>query len=206
MRVQQGFFSIQQTCRTCQGAGQRVETPCRTCGGRGRVRRNRTLAVKVPAGVDNSDRIRLAREGEPGRNGGPPGDLYVDIMLRPHPIFARDGQDLRCEVPVSFATAALGGSLDVPTLNGQVALKIPPETQSGSIFRLRGKGVRSVRSSGVGDLFCLVQIETPVHLTDEQKRMLRAFDESVSGGGARHNPKARTWFDGVREFFERMGA
>jgi molecular chaperone DnaJ len=206
IRVQQGFFSIQQTCRTCQGTGQRIETPCRDCGGRGRVRRNRTLAVKVPPGVDNGDRIRLAREGEPGRNGGPPGDLYVDIAVQPHPIFARDGQDLRCEVPVSFATAALGGSIEVPTLDGQVALKIPPETQSGSVFRLRGKGVRVVRSSGVGDLFCHVQIETPVHLTEEQKDMLRSFDESVSGGGARHNPKARTWFDGVREFFERMGA
>jgi molecular chaperone DnaJ len=206
IRVQQGFFSIQQTCRTCQGTGQRIETPCRDCGGRGRVRRNRTLAVKVPPGVDNGDRIRLAREGEPGRNGGPPGDLYVDIAVQRHPIFARDGQDLRCEVPVSFATAALGGSIEVPTLDGQVALKIPPETQSGSVFRLRGKGVRVVRSSGIGDLFCHVQIETPVHLTEEQKDILRAFDESVSGGGARHNPKARTWFDGVREFFERMGA
>lgn len=206
LRVQQGFFSIQQTCRVCQGTGQRIETPCRDCGGRGRVRRNRTLAVKVPAGVDNGDRIRLAREGEPGRNGGPPGDLYVDIAVQPHPIFAREGRDLRCEVPLSFATAALGGSIDVPTLDGQVALKIPPETQSGSVFRLRGKGVRAVRSSGVGDLFCHVQIETPVHLTETQKDMLRAFDQSVSGGGARHNPKARTWFDGVREFFERMGA
>ena len=206
MRVQQGFFSIQQTCRACQGAGQRIETPCRDCSGRGRVRRNRTLAVKVPAGVDNGDRIRLAREGEPGRNGGPSGDLYVDIGVQAHPIFARDGQDLRCEVPVSFATAALGGSIDVPTLDGQVALKVPAETQSGNVFRLRGKGVRSVRSTGVGDLFCHVQIETPVHLTEEQKTMLRRFDESVSGGGARHNPRARTWFDGVREFFERMGA
>jgi molecular chaperone DnaJ len=206
IRVQQGFFSIQQTCRACQGTGKRIETPCRDCAGRGRVRRDRTLAVKIPPGVDNGDRIRLAREGEPGRNGGPAGDLYVDISVTPHPIFAREGQDLRCEVPISFATAALGGSIEVPTLDGQVTLKVPAETQSGKVFRLRGKGVRSVRSAGIGDLFCHVQVETPVNLTDEQKATLRAFEESISGGGPKHSPKARTWFDGVREFFERMGA
>jgi molecular chaperone DnaJ len=206
IRAQQGFFSIQQTCRVCQGTGKRIESPCKDCGGRGRVRKQRTLAVKIPAGVDNGDRIRLSREGEAGRNGGPPGDLYVDITIQPHPIFMRDGQDLSCEVPISFATATLGGSVEVPTLDGQVVLKIPGETQSGNVFRLRGKGVRSVRGPGVGDLFCRVQVETPVKLTEEQKVQLRAFDASLQGGGPTHSPRARTWFDGVKEFFERMGA
>ena len=168
------------------------------------MRKNKTLSVKVPPGVDNGDRIRLSREGEAGRNGGPSGDLYVDISVKDHAIFTRDGQNLSCEVPVSFATAALGGTVDVPTLDGNVVLKIPAETQSGNLFRLRGKGVRSVRESGLGDLFCRVQVETPVNLSSEQKEKLRAFDESIQN--ARHNPRARSWFDGVKEFFERMGA
>jgi molecular chaperone DnaJ len=206
VRVAQGFFSIQQTCPSCGGAGSTIDKPCRECSGRGRVRKNKTLSVKIPPGVDNGDRIRLAREGEAGRNGGPPGDLYVDIVVQPHPIFTRDGQNLSCEVPISFATAALGGTVDVPTLDGNVVLKVPTETQSGSLFRLRGKGVRSVRDSGVGDLFCRVQVETPVRLTAEQKERLRAFDESIQGEGSQHSPRARSWFDGVKEFFERMGA
>jgi molecular chaperone DnaJ len=206
VRVTQGFFSIQQSCPTCSGSGSMIEKPCRECSGRGRVRKNKTLSVKVPAGVDNGDRIRLSREGEPGRNGGPPGDLYVDISVQAHPIFSRDGQNLSCEVPVSFATAVLGGTVDVPTLDGNVVLKVPAETQTNSLFRLRGKGVRSVRESGVGDLFCRVQVETPVKLSQEQKDKLRAFDDSIRGEGARHNPRARSWFDGVKDFFERMGA
>ena len=206
VRVTQGFFSIQQTCPNCGGAGATIDKPCRECGGRGRLRKNKTLSVKIPPGVDNGDRIRLAREGEAGRNGGPSGDLYVDITVQAHPIFTREGQHLTCEVPVSFATAALGGSVDVPTLDGSVALKIPAETQSGKLFRVRGKGVRSVRESGVGDLFCRVQVETPVNLTAEQKEMLRALDASIQNGGERHSPRARSWFDGVKEFFERMGA
>jgi molecular chaperone DnaJ len=206
VRVQQGFFSIQQTCPACRGAGSRVEKPCADCSGAGAVRKIRTLSVKVPAGVDNGDRIRLSREGEPGRNGGPPGDLYVDIGVQPHPIFSREGQDLSCEVPISFATAVLGGSIEVPTLDGHVSLKIPNETQSGKVFRVKGKGVRTVRAPGFGDLFCRVQVETPVNLTAEQKEALRRFDESISGGGERHSPRARSWFDGVKSFFERMGA
>ena len=206
VRAQQGFFSIQQTCPTCKGTGSVIQTPCGTCNGRGRVRKVKTLAVKVPAGVDSGDRIRLAQEGEAGRNGGPSGDLYVDINVKPHRIFERDGRNLSCDVPIGFAAGVLGSTVDVPTLDGQVALKIPPETQSGRIFRLRGKGVRSVRVSGVGDLFCRVQIETPVHLTDEQKRFLRQFDESIQAGGSRHSPRARSWVDGVKKFFERMGA
>jgi molecular chaperone DnaJ len=206
VRVAQGFFSIQQTCPHCGGNGSLIDHPCRECSGRGRVRKIKTLKVKVPPGVDNGDRIRLSREGEAGRNGGPPGDLYVDISVREHPIFTRERQNLSCEVPVSFATAALGGSVDVPTLDGNVVLKVPPETQSGNVFRLRGKGVRSVRANGVGDLFCRVQVETPVSLSAEQKEMLRAFDKSIQSEGSRHNPRARSWFDGVKEFFERMGA
>ena len=206
VRVAQGFFSIQQTCPHCGGSGSMIERPCRECSGRGRVRKLKTLKVKVPAGVDGGSRIRLSREGEAGRNGGPPGDLYVDITVREHPIFTREGQHLSCEVPVSFATAALGGSVDVPTLDGNVVLKVPPETQSGSVFRLRGKGVRSVRAHGIGDLFCRVQVETPVSLSAEQKQTLRTFEESIQREGSRHNPRARSWFDGVKEFFERMGA
>jgi molecular chaperone DnaJ len=206
VRMAQGFFSIQQTCPNCGGTGSTIDKPCRDCQGRGRVRKTKTLSVKVPPGVDNGDRIRLAREGEAGRNGGPAGDLYVDITVQAHPIFTREGQNLSCEVPVSFATAALGGSVDVPTLDGNVVLKIPAETQSGSLFRLRGKGVRSVRDSGIGDLFCRVQVETPVNLTGEQKEKLRSFDASIQSEAGRHSPRARSWFDGVKEFFERMGA
>jgi len=206
VRVQQGFFSIQQTCPACKGAGAIIQTPCRSCSGRGRVRKVKTLAVKIPAGVDSGDRIRLAHEGEAGRNGGPAGDLYVDVAVKPHPIFERDGRNLSCDVPIGFAAAVLGSTVDVPTLDGQVALKIPPETQSGSVFRLRGKGVKSVRVNGVGDLFCRAQIETPVKLSDEQRQLLQQFDESIQAGGSRHSPRARSWVDGVKKFFERMGA
>jgi molecular chaperone DnaJ len=170
------------------------------------MRKLRTLAVKVPAGVDTGDRIRLAQEGEAGRNGGPPGDLYVDIAVQRHPIFERDGMNLACEVPISLAAAALGGSVEVPTLDGQLMLKVPAETQSGKVFRLRGKGVKSVRAAGLGDLLVRVQVETPVKLTEAQKEQLRKFDELLTSGGEKHNPRARTWFDGVRAFFEKMGA
>jgi len=206
VRVQQGFFSVQQTCPACKGTGTIIQTPCRACNGRGRARKVKTLAVKIPAGVDSGDRIRLAHEGEAGRNGGPYGDLYVDIAVKPHRIFEREGQNLNCDVPIGFAAAVLGSTVEVPTLEGQVALKLPPETQSGRVFRLRGKGVTSVRASGVGDLFCRVQIETPVKLTDEQQALLRQFDVSIQAGGSRHSPQARSWIDGVKKFFERMGA
>jgi molecular chaperone DnaJ len=205
VRVTQGFFSIQQTCPACKGVGKTIRTPCSSCRGRGSVRKNRKLSVRIPAGVDTGDRIRLSREGEPGRNGGPSGDLYVDVIVEPHPIFTREGQDLHCDVPISFATAALGGTVEVPTLDGAVNIKVPAETQSGKMFRVRGKGVPSVRAHGVGDLMCKVQIETPVKLTGEQKKLLRAFDESVSGS-EKHSPRARSWLDGVRRFFERTGA
>jgi molecular chaperone DnaJ len=202
VRMQQGFFAVQQTCPRCKGRGQTISQPCDTCLGQGRVRKKKTLSVKVPEGVDSGDRIRLAGEGEAGRNGGPPGDLYVEIRVREHPIFERDGSHLSCEVPVSFVTAALGGTVEVPTLGGQVELKVPSETQSGRVFRLREKGVKPVRGGPVGDLFCRVVVETPVSLTDEQKELLRRFDETMHASSRNHSPRERTWLDGVKRFFE----
>ena len=175
VRMQQGFFSIQQTCPTCRGRGTIISDPCTKCHGQGRVRETKTLSVHIPPGVDNGDRIRLTGEGEAGLYGGPPGDLYVQVHIKPHDIFARDGTDLHCEVPVSFITAALGGELEVPTMNGGVRLKIPPETQTDRIFRIRGKGVKTVRGAGPGDLLCKVIVETPVRLTKQQKELLQEF-------------------------------
>ncbi len=204
VRMQQGFFSVQQTCPQCRGQGKTIKDPCNTCNGQGRIRDNKTISVKVPAGVDNGDRIRLSSEGEAGQNGGPSGDLYVHVSVKNHPIFTRDSTDLYCDVPISFSTAALGGELEVPTLNGRVKLKIPAETQSGKLFRLRGKGVSSVRSSAKGDLLCRVAVETPVRLTREQKDLLKHFDESMSQGGTKHSPQASSWLDGVKRFFDSM--
>ena len=201
IRVSQGFFSLQQTCPRCRGQGKVITDPCRACGGAGRVEKRKTLSVKIPAGVDTGDRIRLTGEGEAGINGGPPGDLYVQVEVNDHPIFVRDGRHLYCEVPISFADAALGGELEVPTLDGRVKLKIPQETQTGKVFRLRGKGVTQVRGGGVGDLLCKVVVETPVKLTDKQKDLLREFKESL-GDSDRHSPKEKSWFDGVRDFFD----
>ena len=205
VRMQQGFFSIQQTCPACKGAGTMISDPCENCHGRGRVRKTRTLSVKVPAGVDDGDRIRLSGEGEAGRNGGPPGDLYVEIRVNPHKIFAREGADLSCEVPISFSTAALGGEVELPTLEGNVALKVPAGTQSGKVFRLRGKGVTTVRDPRKGDLFARVAVETPVNLTNDQRELLRKFDKKVQAGGDKHSPRADSWFDTVKRFFERIG-
>jgi len=176
VRVSQGFFSIQQTCPQCRGTGKVVAEPCATCSGVGRLRKHKTLSVKIPAGVDQDDRIRLTGEGEAGMNGGPPGDLYVVVTLKPHPVFQRDGADLHCEMPVSFATAALGGEIEIPTLDGHAKLKIPAETQTGQVFRLRNKGIRPVRGSVIGDLYCHVSLETPVKLTARQKELLREFE------------------------------
>jgi len=204
VRMQQGFFSIQQACPACKGSGQMISDPCNDCHGRGRVSKTKKLSVKVPAGVDDGDRIRLTGEGEAGRNGGPAGDLYVEIRVNKHKLFERDGADLSCEVPISMATATLGGDVELPTLDGNVSLKIPPGTQSDKIFRLRGKGVTTVRERGIGDLFARVAVETPVNLTSEQEDMLRAFDESVAAGGDRHNPRAGGWLDTVKRFFDRI--
>jgi molecular chaperone DnaJ len=203
VRMSQGFFSLAQTCPRCRGSGQVIANPCSRCGGQGRVQRARTLSVSVPAGVDTGDRIRLSGEGEAGRLGGQPGDLYVEVRVKPHSIFQRDGADLHCEIPVSFAMAALGGAVDVPTLKGPVTLKVPAGSQSGRVFRLRGKGVKPVRSGAVGDLYCRVVVETPVELTAEQKDLLRKFNDSLENGG-RHSPRSRTWLDGVKAFFEEL--
>jgi len=205
VRMQQGFFSIQQACPACKGAGTVISDPCGDCHGRGRVRKTKKLAVKVPAGVDDGDRIRLSGEGEAGRNGGPSGDLYVEIRVNPHKLFQRDGADLSCEVPISFSKATLGGEIELPTLAGNVVLKIPAETQSGKVFRLRGKGVTTVRGRGTGDLFARVAVETPINLTDEQGALLKKFDDAISAGGDRHNPRAGGWMDTVKRFFERIG-
>ncbi len=204
VRMQQGFFSIQQTCPACKGAGTVIGDPCHDCHGRGRVHKTKTLSVKVPAGVDDGDRIRLSGEGEAGRNGGPPGDLYVEIRVNPHKLFQRDGADLACEVPVSIGTATLGGEVELPTLNGHVSLKVPPGTQSGKVFRLRGKGVTTVRDARQGDLFAKVAVETPVNLTAEQKELLQRFDDSVQAGGEKHSPRAGGWLDTVKRFFDRI--
>jgi len=205
IRRQQGFFSVQQTCPDCRGEGRTIETPCEECGGQGRVQQSRTLSVKVPAGVDTGDRIRLSGEGEAGQAGGPPGDLYVEIRVLPHRVFERDGADLSCKVPICFTAAALGGEVKVPTLSGEVNLKIPAGSQSGRVFRLRGKGVRQVRGGGPGDLYCRVDVETPTDLTAEQKSLLEQFQASLEADGDRHSPKERSWKDSVREFFDNIG-
>jgi molecular chaperone DnaJ len=204
VRMQQGFFSVQQTCPTCQGAGQQIKDPCRKCHGQGRIQENKTLSVKVPEGVDTGDRIRLGGEGEAGAQGGPSGDLYVQIQVKDHPIFTRDGANLYCEVPISIPVACLGGELEVPTLTGKVKLKIPAETQTGKLFRLRGKGVKPVRGGAVGDLMCRVQIETPVKLTKEQTALLEQFRDSLTGGGKKHSPQEHTWIGGVKSFIDKL--
>ncbi|MBK1632033.1 molecular chaperone DnaJ [Thiohalocapsa halophila] len=205
VRMQQGFFSIQQTCPACRGTGSVIDDPCKHCRGSGRLREEKTLSVKVPPGVDTGDRIRLAGEGEPGEQGGPPGDLYVQVMVQEHPIFTREESHLFCEVPISFATAALGGEMEVPTLSGKVVLKVPAGTQTGKMFRMRGKGVKPVRGGPVGDLICRVVVETPVNLTERQKELLRELDETLAHGGKHHSPHSTSWLDGVKSFFEKMG-
>jgi len=204
VRIQQGFFSVQQTCPHCHGAGKMIKDPCHDCHGQGRVEERKTLSVKVPPGVDNGDRIRLSGEGEAGENGGPAGDLYVQIHVKPHPIFERDGSNLLCQVPISVATAALGGELEIPTLNGRVMLKIPGETQTGKLFRVKGKGVAPVRGGATGDLICKVVVETPVKLTTKQKELLREFEVSMSADSNTHNPQSRSWMNGVKKFFDDM--
>ncbi|MDO9622840.1 MAG: molecular chaperone DnaJ [Pseudomonas sp.] len=200
VRMQQGFFSVQQTCPRCHGSGKMITDPCGSCHGHGRVEEHKTLSVKVPPGVDTGDRIRLSGEGEAGAMGGPAGDLYVVVNVREHAIFQRDGKHLYCEVPISFADAALGGELEVPTLDGRVKLKIPEGTQTGKLFRLRGKGVAPVRGGGAGDLMCRVALETPVSLDRRQRELLEEFRKTLQGD-TRHSPKASGWFEGVKRFF-----
>ena len=201
VRMQQGFFSVQQACPTCQGQGTTIKDKCGSCYGRGVNEETKTLSVKVPAGVDNGDRIRLTGEGEAGPHGGPAGDLYVETHIKSHNIFERDGRNLYCDVPISIADAALGGEIEVPTLDGRVNLKIPAETQSGKLFRLRGKGVVPVRGGAQGDLLCRVMVETPVKLTEHQKKILKEFQASLKGGD-KHSPRKKSWFYNVKTFFE----
>lgn len=201
VRMQQGFFSIQQTCPRCHGTGRVIGDPCSHCHGEGRVKKHKTLSVRIPAGVDEGDRIRLSGEGEAGINGGPPGDMYVQIHLKAHAVFQRDHDDLHCELPISFVTAALGGEIKLPTLDGQATVKIPPETQTGKVFRLRGKGIKGVRSEQPGDLMAHVVVETPVNLTERQKELLMEFEACCSGQEEHHNPRAKSFMDKVRAFF-----
>jgi len=201
VQMRQGFFSVQQTCPHCRGTGKIIPDPCGTCHGQGKVKHQKTLEVKIPAGIDSGMRIRSTCNGEPGTNGGPPGDLYIEIRIKQHEIFERDGDDLHCAVPVSFTTAALGGEIQVPTLQGEAAIDLPEGTQTGKQFRLRGKGIKGVRSSYPGDLYCHVTVETPVKLTEHQRKLLRELDESLRKGGHKHSPTEGGWTEKLKNFF-----
>ena len=202
VRMQQGFFSVQQTCPKCQGSGKVINDPCNDCSGAGRVKESKTLSVKIPAGVDEGDRIRLSNEGEAGVNGGPSGDLYVVVALKKHAIFERDGADLHCELPISFSVAALGGEVEIPTLGGNAKMKIPAETQTGATFRLKGKGVKPVRENFTGDLLCHVVVETPVKLTERQKQILSELEDLNQADSGKHSPRSKSWLDKVKDFFD----
>ncbi len=202
VHMRQGFFSIQQTCPHCHGSGRIIAEPCVTCAGQGRIKKNKTLEVKIPAGINEGMRIRSSGNGEPGTNGGPSGDLYIEIRIKPHEIFERDGDDLHCTVPVGLTTASLGGSIEVPTLGGKAEIDLPEGTQHGKTFRLRGKGIKGVRSSYPGDLYCHVSVETPVKLTEHQRKLLKELDESIRKGGERHSPNAKSWTDKVKDLFK----
>ncbi|WP_058616290.1 molecular chaperone DnaJ [Tepidimonas taiwanensis] len=202
VQMRQGFFSVQQTCPHCHGSGKIIPEPCTTCRGEGKVKRHKTLEIKIPAGIDDGMRIRSSGNGEPGRNGGPPGDLYIEIRIRRHELFERDGDDLHVQVPIPITTAALGGEVEIPTLDGQKAvIDIPEGTQHGKTFRLRGRGIKGVRSSYPGDLYAHIAVETPVKLTEHQRRLLRELDESFKKGGHKHSPNEKGWFEKARDFF-----
>ncbi|PPI88628.1 molecular chaperone DnaJ [Candidatus Pantoea edessiphila] len=203
IQMRQGFFTVQQSCPTCHGSGSIIKNPCNICHGHGRIEKSKTLSVKIPGGVDTGDRIRLSGEGEAGKNGAQAGDLYVQISVKKHSIFEREDNNLYCEVPINFAMAALGGEIEVPTLNGRVKLKIPYETQTGKLFRVRGRGVKSVRNGVVGDLLCRIVVETPVNLNEIQKQLLSQLEKSFGGPtGERNSPRSKRFFDGVKKFFE----
>ena len=206
VRMQQGFFSVQQTCPKCQGNGTVIQDPCLKCHGLGRIAKTKTLSVKVPPGVDNGDRIRLSGEGEAGKNGGPSGDLYVEIRVNPHKIFEREGSNISCEIPISILVATLGGEIKMPTLDGSVSVKIPPGTQSGKIFRLKGKGVTTARDKRVGDLYAAISVETPVNLSSKQKDILKDFYSSIEKGGKKHSPRHNSWISSVKNFFDRISS
>ena len=202
VRMSQGFFSVQQTCPTCSGRGQIIEQSCATCSGTGKIKKTKNLSVNIPSGVDTGDQIRLSGEGEGGGPGAQPGDLYVSVRVKPHKIFQRQQDDLLCEIPVNFTTATLGDKVIIPTLNGKVELKIPNGTQSGKQFRIKGKGVKSVRSNSTGDLYCRVHVETPINLTKEQKDLVRQLDNSFRKSKSKHIPKENSWVDTIKDFFE----
>ena len=201
VQMRQGFFSVQQPCPTCRGAGKTIADPCTACQGQGQIKKTKTLEVKIPAGIDGGMRIRSSGNGEPGTNGGPPGDLYIEIRLKKHDIFERDGDDLHCSVPISMVTAALGGEIDVPTLEGKAAIDMPEGTQTGKQFRLRGKGIKGVRGSYPGDLYCHITVETPVKLSEHQRKLLKELDESFKKGGSKHSPTGDSWTDRLKSFF-----
>jgi molecular chaperone DnaJ len=202
VHLRQGFFSIQQTCPTCQGSGKIIPEPCTACNGAGRIKSQKTLEVKIPAGINEGMRIRSAGNGEPGTNGGPSGDLYIEIRVKQHEIFERDGDDLHCTVPVALTTAALGGTIEVPTLGAKAEIELPEGTQHGKTFRLRGKGIKGIRSSYPGDLYCHVGVETPIKLTEHQRKLLKELDESFRKGGDKHSPNSKSWTDRVKDLFK----
>jgi len=202
VHMRQGFFSIQQTCPHCKGSGKIIPEPCITCNGAGRIKRQKTLEVKIPAGINEGMRIRSAGNGEPGTNGGPAGDLYIEIRIKQHDIFERDGDDLHCTVPVSMTTAALGGAIEVPTLGSKAEIELPEGTQHGKTFRLRGKGIKGIRSSYPGDLYCHITVETPVKMTEHQRKLMKELEESFKGAGDRHSPNAKSWTDRVKDLFK----
>lgn len=200
VRAQQGFFTIERPCHSCQGTGSIIENPCRKCGGSGTVRKDRTLAVTIPAGVEEGTRIRLSGEGEAGYRSGPAGDLYIFLSVKPHPLFRRENADIHCTVPITFTSAALGGTVEVPTIEGsRVKVSIPEGTQSGHQFRLRGKGMSILRSKSRGDMFVHARVETPVKLNKKQKDLLQEFAKT---SGSSTNPESSGFFDKMREFWE----
>jgi len=201
VQMRQGFFSVQQTCPHCRGSGKIIPDPCNSCHGQGKIKSQKTLEVKIPAGIDDGMRIRSTGNGEPGTNGGPPGDLFIEIRIKKHDIFERDGDDLHCAVPISFTTAALGGEIRVPTLAGEAAIDIPEGTQNDKQFRLRGKGIKGLRASFPGDLYCHITVETPVKLTEHQRKLLKELDESLKQGGNKHSPVEGGWADKLKRFF-----
>ena len=202
VHMRQGFFSIQQTCPHCHGSGKIIPDPCTTCSGQGRIKKNKTLEVKIPAGINEGMRIRSSGNGEPGTNGGPSGDLYIEIRIKQHEIFERDGDDLHCTVPVGLTTVAIGGGIEVPTLGGKAEIELPEGTQHGKTFRLRGKGIKGVRSSYPGDLYCHISVETPIRITEHQRKLLKELDESFRKSGDRHSPNAKSWTDRVKDLFK----
>lgn len=203
VRIQQGVFNMQQTCPTCRGTGKTISDPCDACHGQGRIKTEKTLEIKIPQGIDDGMRIRSAGNGEPGTNGGQPGDLYIEIRVKAHDIFERDGDDLHCQIPVTMITATLGGEIEVPTLNGAARIDIPAGTQAGKVFRLKAKGIKGVHASYPGDLYAHILIEIPVRLTEHQRKLLKELDESLKAGGDKHSPQSKSWTDKVKDFFKK---